>query len=121
MKAIYIKAIYIEDTGGTRRVETADFPLAVRGSTSGAVHIEPSSTRDQPSQPPAFIGLAEGELFVQPADTTLPVLCNGTPLNRDFRFACPRWHLYTPESRRAREILFGAQSSSFRGRHLSPR
>ena len=76
----YIKAIYIEDTGGTRRVETADFPLAVRGSTSGAVHIEPSSTRDRPSQPVAFIGLAEGELFVQPADTTLPVLCNGTPL-----------------------------------------
>ena len=41
--------------------------------------------------------------------------------SRDFRFACPRWHLYTPESRRAREILFGAQSSSSRGRHLSPR
>ena len=40
---------------------------------------------------------------------------------RDFRFACPRWHLYTPESRRAHEILFGAQSSSSRGRHLSPR
>ena len=37
---------------------------------------------------------------------------------RDFRFACPRWHLYTPESRRAHEILFGAQSSSSRGRHL---
>ena len=42
-------------------------------------------------------------------------------LGRDFRFACPRWHLYTPESRRAHEILFGVQSSSSRGRHLSPR
>ena len=42
-------------------------------------------------------------------------------LDRDFRFACPRWHLYTPESRRAHEILFGVQSSSSRGRHLSPR
>ena len=40
---------------------------------------------------------------------------------RDFRFAGPRWHLYTPESRRAHEILFGAQSCSSRGRHLSPR
>ena len=42
-------------------------------------------------------------------------------INRDFRFAGPRWHLYTPESRRAHEILFGAQSCSSRGRHLSPR
>ena len=41
--------------------------------------------------------------------------------SRDFRFACPRWHVYTPESRGAHEILFGAQSSSSRGRHLSPR
>ena len=42
-------------------------------------------------------------------------------LNRDFRFACPGWHLYTPESHRAHEILFVAQSSSSRGGHLSPR
>ena len=47
--------------------------------------------------------------------------CRNTLLNRDFRFAGPRWHLYTPESRRAHEILFGAQSCSSRGRHLSPR
>ena len=42
-------------------------------------------------------------------------------VSRDFRLAGPRWHLYTPESRRAHEILFGAQSCSSRGRHLSPR
>ena len=42
-------------------------------------------------------------------------------LNRDFRFACPGWPLYTPEGRRAHETLFIAQSSSSRGRHLSPR
>ena len=30
---------------------------------------------------------------------------------RDFRFACPRWHLYTPESRRAHEILGSSQRS----------
>ena len=41
--------------------------------------------------------------------------------NRDFRFACPRWHLYTPDRSRAHEILFGAQSCSSKGRHLSPR
>ena len=46
---------------------------------------------------------------------------DGDRLGRDFRFACPRWHLYTPKSRRAHEILFGVQSSSSRGRHLSPR
>ena len=40
---------------------------------------------------------------------------------RDFCFACPGRHLYTPEGRRAPEILFVAQSSSSRGRHLSPR
>ena len=45
--------------------------------------------------------------------------CSG--IIRDFRLAGPRWHLYTPESRRAHEILFGAQSCSSRGRHLSPR
>ena len=42
-------------------------------------------------------------------------------INRDFRFACPGWPLYTPEGRRAHETLFIAQSSSSRGRHLSPR
>ena len=63
--------------------------------------------------------------------SSLPISANGIRiaeggfvlfvLTRDFRFACPRWHLYTPESRRAHEILFGVQSSSSRGRHLSPR
>ena len=42
-------------------------------------------------------------------------------LNWDFRFACPGWHLYTPEGRRAHETFFVAQSSNSGGRHLSPR
>ena len=41
-------------------------------------------------------------------------------MNRDFRFACPEWSLYTPESRRAHEILFVAQSAGSRGCHRSP-
>ena len=49
-----------------------------------------------------------------------PPASNGI-VNRDFRFACPGWPLYTPEGRRAHETLFIAQSSSSRGRHLSPR
>jgi hypothetical protein len=36
--------------------------------------------------------------------TRLP-LTSGRPLNRDFRFACPGWLRYTPDSRSARENL----------------
>ena len=36
---------------------------------------------------------------------------------RDFHFACPGWHRYTPDRRRAHEILFVAQSSSSRDCH----
>ena len=77
-----MKAIYVEDTGGSRRVESVDFPLAVADSTTGVVRIEAASADSSPSSTGAraFIGLSEGELFVQPADASLPVLCNGTPL-----------------------------------------
>ncbi len=37
--------------------------------------------------------------------------------SRDFHFACPGWHRYTPDRRRAHEILFVAQSSSSRDCH----
>ena len=40
--------------------------------------------------------------------------------SRDFRFACPEWHVYTPDRRRSQKTSVVAQSSSFRGRHLSP-
>ncbi len=71
---------------------------------SRVVHI-------QPDEPP------EQEVVVE--------LLHQQPLapdrvDRDFRFACLGWSLYTPESRRALETLFVAQSSSSRGRHLSP-
>ena len=39
------------------------------------------------------------------------------PLIRDFHFACPGWHRYTLDCRRAHEILFVAQSSSSRDCH----
>ena len=55
------------------------------------------------------------------AETLRELASMSVDVDRDFRFAGPRWHLYTPESRRAHEILFGAQSCSSRGRHLSPR
>ena len=54
--------------------------------------------------------LTTNDVYALPGRST-----NDMSLDRDFRFACPRWHLYTPESRRAHEILFGVQSSSSRG------
>ena len=58
--------VYLVDESGTRRVEPDEFPLALPG-TPGA-------------QTAAHIGSSEGELFVQPASSDLPVLCNGTLL-----------------------------------------
>ena len=52
---------------------------------------------------------------------TLWVNYKTSHFSRDFRFACPGWSLYTPESRRAHEILFVAQSAGSRGCHRSPR
>ncbi|MGH9463162.1 MAG: hypothetical protein ACRD1X_18290, partial [Vicinamibacteria bacterium] len=74
--------VHIEDGTGSRRVESVDFPLTVRDSTTGAIRLEASSAvpPSSPSPARAFIGLSEGDLFVQPAEASLPVLCNGTPL-----------------------------------------
>ena len=58
--------VYLVDESGTRPVEPDEFPLALPG-TPGA----PTA---------AHIGFSEGELFVQPASSDLPVLCNGTLL-----------------------------------------
>ena len=51
----------------------------------------------------------------------VPILHKQRGIIRDFRFACPRWPLYTPEGRPAPEILFVAQASSSRDCQLSPR
>ena len=58
--------VYFVDESGTRRVEPDEFPLALPGTPS--------------AQTAAHIGSSEGELFVQPASSDLPVLCNGTLL-----------------------------------------
>ena len=46
---------------------------------------------------------------------------SSTRLILDFRFACRGWPRYTPENRRAHEIVFVAPSSRSEGRHFSPR
>ena len=58
--------VYLVDESGTRRLEPDEFPLELPGRTG--------------AQTAAHIGSSEGELFVQPASSELPILCNGTPL-----------------------------------------
>jgi len=72
--------IYIEDERGSRRVEAADFPLPVGGPDKGDAGIQIPGGPSSQAEVLAYIGLAEGELFVQPGHAALSVLCNGTPL-----------------------------------------
>jgi formylglycine-generating enzyme required for sulfatase activity len=65
--------IYVEDDRGARRVEASEFPLALGGPDAD---IRLAGARAHV----AYVGLSQGELFVQPAHADLPVLCNGTPL-----------------------------------------
>ncbi len=65
----------IVDSRGSRQLTEKDFPLTA-GGTESDIQIEGAS--DQ--QPQAYLGLDEGDLFVQPADETTSVLCNGTRL-----------------------------------------
>lgn len=74
-----MKSFLIEDADGSREVTAEDFPLAIGDATREAVLVD-TSRGESPSAPPALIGLSEGDLFLQPGDASLPVLCNGTPL-----------------------------------------
>ncbi len=58
--------VYLVDESGTRRVRPDEFPLAL--------------PRSPGAQTSAHIGSADGELFVQPASSDLPILCNSTLL-----------------------------------------
>jgi formylglycine-generating enzyme required for sulfatase activity len=62
----------VEDRGSTTRLGEADFPVALGGPES------PVAMPGTPT-PLAWLGLEEGEVFVQPA-SGVPVVCNGTRL-----------------------------------------
>jgi formylglycine-generating enzyme required for sulfatase activity len=66
-------SLEIESGGTTLRRGEADFPVPLGGPDS-PVEIPGAPT------PLAWLGLAEGEVFVQPA-SGVPVLCNGTRLS----------------------------------------
>lgn len=65
---------WIEDARGSRRAQGDDFPLAI-GGPSTDIQVD-----DDGDKPLAYLGLADGEIFVQPAADGYPVVCNGTAL-----------------------------------------
>ena len=64
----------IEDARGRRPVVDADFPLAI-GGPGADVQVDEDST-----QPLAYLGLSDGDVFVQPSDDRYRVICNGETL-----------------------------------------
>jgi len=66
--------IYIEDGDEPRRLRDTEFPLAL-----GGVDADIPMPGDGSAEPVAFLGMADGQLFVQ-ANGTAPVVCNGVPV-----------------------------------------
>jgi formylglycine-generating enzyme required for sulfatase activity len=65
--------ILVEETRGTRRVGEADFPLTLGGSPADIELVGASSVV-------AYLGLSDGELFVQPSGGPARLAVNGTPV-----------------------------------------
>jgi formylglycine-generating enzyme required for sulfatase activity len=68
-------AVYIDDERGSRRLEAGDFPLALGGGESavalpGGSHVGPV----------AWLGMSDGELFLQVEDVAERIVCNGATL-----------------------------------------
>ncbi len=68
-------AYSIDDLRGSRRLTAEDFPLTVGGPDSD-IQVE----GDAGQQPVAYFGLDADDLFVQPANETVSIRCNGTTL-----------------------------------------
>jgi len=69
------REVCIIDAGEATRLGPDAFPLALGGPQSGVPVAGLAA-----SAPSGWIGLAEGELFVQPSGTGAPILCNGGPV-----------------------------------------
>ena len=65
----------IEDPRGSRNASDKDFPLAIGGPETD-IQVD----GDSGPNPLAYLGLAEGEVFVQPAADHYRVVCNGAAL-----------------------------------------
>ena len=75
----------VQDSAGRREVAREDFPLAIGGASAdirlnGSGGGEPPSEEAPIEEPLAYLGLSEGDVFVQPASDTAQVACNGTRL-----------------------------------------
>jgi formylglycine-generating enzyme required for sulfatase activity len=69
------QTIYVEDGRGMRRIDVQGFPLSI-GGTDADIQLP-----DHPTpEPVAYIGLTDGEMFVQPDPGNPQVVCNGTPV-----------------------------------------
>ena len=66
--------VWLEGAAGRRRIEAGAFPLTVGGPDADI----PVPGLDSEA---AYFGLAEGEVFVQPAENGAAVTCNGSHLN----------------------------------------
>lgn len=86
------RTFIVEDARGTRRLTEDDFPLALGGSEAEIVlpGLAESPGPALLDEALAWLGLSEGDLFVQPADRppgeagsgrdACRIACNGTPL-----------------------------------------
>ncbi|MGB3561677.1 MAG: PEGA domain-containing protein [Thermoanaerobaculia bacterium] len=68
-------SVLIDEAGDRRPVEASQFPLELGGA---AADIRLPGVDD--SRPQAFLGYEQGEIFIQPAPGSQPVVCNGTAL-----------------------------------------
>ena len=64
-----------DGAGGERRLDTGDFPVALGGREAG---IELLGVHDP--EPTAWVGVEEGELYLQPAGSDRQVVCGGIPV-----------------------------------------
>jgi len=72
----------VEDARGSRRLDAEDFPLALGGPEADLqLPVDRDPADHTLAEPVAWLGLSDGDLFVQPAEVTRArIACNGSPL-----------------------------------------
>jgi len=68
--------IRIEDSTGSRNFEPGRFPLSLGGPSADVALPD-----CQAAEPLAWLGLSDGDIYVQTAEGAEPVVCNGTPIS----------------------------------------
>ncbi len=73
---VYGDRVDIADGRGTKSVGDGDFPLTVGGPNADLL-VDAGA-----AEPLAYLGLAEGDVFLQPAGEHAPVVVNGAPVSK---------------------------------------